>query len=90
MATLKMFKLITGDVILGDTVEENGFVTITKPVQLVLDPMQGGAGMMPYAAVFTQEEMDELILKEEHIVHPLKVSEPYEKAYINFKTGIEV
>ena len=88
---IKMFKLVTGDVIMGDSTEEiDGSFTIIKPVQLIMDPTQGGVGLMPYGAVFTQEEMDEINIKSEHIMHEFKVSKPFEDSYINFKTGIEV
>lgn len=81
---IKMFKIITGDVILGSVENTETGVTVHKPVQLILDPTQGGAGMIPYGAVFTQEEIPALDIKEEHIVHYLPISAPFMDAYLNF------
>ncbi len=92
MATI-MIKLVTGDVVLGkgdleDLNKEE--ITIEKPMQLMLDPTQGGVGMIPYDAIFCQSEPDSQTFKSEHVIHPMPVHSTFEDAYIKQTTGIEV
>ncbi|MHA1624660.1 MAG: hypothetical protein ACTSWH_05995 [Promethearchaeota archaeon] len=89
---LKMFKLTTGDVILGEISDNEltDVITINKPLQLVMDPTQGGVGLMPYNAIFAQKEVESVEIKSEHIVHEIEVAKAFEDSYIQFKTGIEV
>lgn len=88
---VKMFKTITGDVIMCE-IEEGlvGNIIAKKPVQLIMDPNQGGVGIIPYDAVFTQQEQDVVVFKPEHIIHYMPVAKAFEDSYIKFKTGIEV
>ncbi len=92
MATI-MIKLVTGDVVLGkgdleDLNKEE--ITIEKPMQLMLDPTAGGVGMIPYDAIFTQEEPDSQTFKSIHVIHPMSVHASFEDAYIKQTTGIEI
>ena len=87
---LKMFKLITGDVVMADTEIKDGVYLAKKPVQLIMSPTEGGVGLMPYDAIFTQKEQDEISFKEEHVMYEMPIADVFEKSYIEFKTGIEV
>ncbi len=87
-----MFKLTSGDVVLGKANLEdlnNEEIVMEKPMQLMLDPTQGGVGMIPYDAVFTQVEPDSQTFRTIDIMHEMKVHETFEEAYIKQTTGIE-
>jgi hypothetical protein len=85
-----MLKLVTGEVVMGKLKEESGeTTTLLKPMTLMLDPMQGGVGMIPYDAIYTQEEPEEVTWREDVIVHEMKVHPQFEEAYIKQITGIE-
>ncbi len=85
-----MLKLVTGEVVMGKLKEDRGdCITLLKPMTLMLDPMQGGVGMIPYDAVYTQEEPEEVTWRADVIVHDMKVHPSFEEAYIKQTTGIE-
>ena len=87
-----MIKLVSGDVVLGkgNVDELNGEnITIDKPMQLMLDPTQGGVGMIPYDAVFTQTESDSQTFRSIDVMHLMEVHETFKEAYIKQTTGIE-
>ncbi len=92
-----MFKLVSGDVVLGKIDQEISVmgtdidtIVVDKPMQLMLDPTQGGVGMIPYDAIFTQEESEEQTFRMKDIMHEMKVHETFEEAYIKQTTGIEL
>jgi len=91
--TIAILKLISGDVVMGkmntDELQEDTIV-VSKPMQLMLDPTQGGVGMIPYDAIFTQIEPEEQVFKTSHVMHTLPVHETFEEAYIKQTTGIEL
>jgi len=90
MEKIIMFKLITGEVVLGKLLEDaDGSVTLGKPMTLMLDPMQGGVGMIPYDAIYTQEECETHSWRADVIVHEMPVHESFIEAYIKQTTGIE-
>jgi hypothetical protein len=85
-----MLKLITGEVVMGKLKEDtDGYITLERPVTLMLDPMQGGVGMIPYDAIYTQEEPDEASWRSDIIMHEMKVNPQFEEAYLKQVTGIE-
>ena len=87
-----ILKIVTGDVVMGRFDEDNSTETetcILKPMTLMLDPMQGGVGMMPYDAVFSQKELDSIVFKNNFIVNTIDVHESFEEAYIKQTTGID-
>jgi hypothetical protein len=88
---IKMIKLVNGEVVLGEPIEKDNTseVTLKRPMLLMLDPMQGGVGMIPYDAIYTQEELEEFTFKNEHIMHEMKVHSSFEDAYTKQVTGIE-
>ena len=89
---LVILKLVSGDVVIGRHDVENspeGQRRILKPMNLMLDPMQGGVGMIPYDAIYTQEEPKEFTFNKEHIMHYMKVHSSFEEAFIKQVTGIE-
>jgi hypothetical protein len=88
--SMVMLKLITGEVVMGKLKEDiDGNITLEKPMTLMLDPMQGGVGMIPYDAIYTQEEQEEASWRSEVIMHDMKVHSTFEEAYIKQTTGIE-
>jgi len=80
-AELEMIKLVTGEVVLGELIGINDGITLKKPMTLILDPMQGGIGMMPYDAVYTQEESEEHTYSDNHIMHNMKIHPSFADAY---------
>ncbi len=87
-----MFKLVSGDVILGRYNQEdltNEKIVIDKPFQLMLDPTKGGVGLIPFEAIFTQIEPEQHEFKTEHIMYELPVHESFEKVYITQTTESE-
>jgi len=89
---ITIVKLVTGDVVMGKLDTENTTdekMRLLKPMTLMLDPMQGGVGMMPYDAVFSQKEPEFMDFDTIHIVHEIPVHETFEEAYIKQTTGIE-
>ena len=86
-----MSKLITGEVVMGKSRGDvDHKVTIERPFILMLDPMQGGIGMMPYDIHFTEKEISEITIREEHILHYIDCSDQFKKAYIKQTIGIEL
>ena len=87
---ITMIKLVTGEVVMGKIKEETDEkVTLEKPMTLMLDPMQGGVGMIPYDAIYTQEEKEEMTWNKRYVVHDMKVHPQFEEAYIKQTSGIE-
>jgi len=87
---IKMYKMVTGEVVMGNLKEKTEeSLTLTKPVTLMLDPMQGGVGMIPYDAIYTQEEPQDFTWDTKFIMHEMKVQTQFEDAYLKQVTGIE-
>lgn len=88
---LKMIKLVTGEVVLGTAGKEfQASIELEKPMTMMLDPMQGGVGMIPYDAIYTQEECESKVFLIEHIVDmDMTIHSTFEDAYIKQTTGIE-
>jgi hypothetical protein len=92
MKEIGIVKLVSGDVVMGrmDLEElKDGALVVEKPMHLMLDPTQGGVGMIPYDAIFTQIEQEEVTFRAEHIMHDVPVHSSFEEAYIKQTTGIE-
>ena len=90
---LRMIKLVTGEVVIGKELEAvvGEGLRLAKPMTLMLDPMQGGVGMIPYDAIYTQVECEKYSWKTEHIIDPeMPIHESFEEAYIKQTTGIEL
>jgi len=88
---LQMIKLVTGEVVMGEEIQTDETVLILKkPMTLMLDPMQGGVGMLPYDAIYTQEENEEQIFEKKYIVHNLKIHPSFADAYFKQTSPIEV
>ncbi len=93
MKEIKLFKLVNGDVVLGKLDKEdlkNEEIIVDKPMQLMLDPANGGIGMLPYNALYSQSEPEEWSFKVEHIMEFIPVHESFEEAYIKQTSDIEV
>lgn len=88
---ITIIKLISGEVVMGRVkMADNNEIVITHPMQLLLDPTQGGVGMIPYDAIYTQVESEEHTFKQEHIMHHMPVHQSFEDAYIAQTTGISL
>jgi len=85
---LTMIKLVTGEVVLGELLGNKDGITLKKPMTLMLDPMQGGIGMMPYDAIYTQEETEEHTYDYVHIMHHMKIHPSFVEAYLNQTTEV--
>ena len=86
---IKMLQLITGDVVLGEVSYNGDEVTIKKPMQIMIDPMQG-VGMVPYLVMYTNKEMSEAIFDKKHIVQIMDdFAEEFKNKYIEYSTGIK-
>jgi len=93
MKELKLFKLVSGDVVLGKLNPEDlkkEEVVVDKPMQLMLDPTQGGIGMLPYNALYSQIEPEEVSFKVIHIMEFIPVHKTFEDAYTTQTAGIEI
>jgi len=69
MQTLAILQLVNSENIIGmisNTLDET--ITIEYPMSLMLDPMSGGLGMMPYLAIYTGTIQDEKIISKKHIL----------------------
>jgi len=88
---IMMIKLVTGDVVLGEyQSDELDTLTLKRPMSLMMDPMQGGVGMVPYNAIYTQEEPEEWVFDKKYIMEDdLSVHSSFEEAYVQRTTGIE-
>jgi hypothetical protein len=88
---LILIQLTSGDTVLGKHLDETDeTITIGKPMQLMLDPTQGGVGMIPYMAIFTQQELPEYIFNKDHVIGEFPVHESFAEAYIKQTTGNEL
>ncbi len=89
---LQMIKLVTGEVVLGkadDSVSKEE-ITLLKPMTMMLDPMQGGVGMIPYDAIYTQEEPETITFSRLHIIDAgMAIHPSFEDAYLKQTTGLE-
>jgi len=56
---------------------------------LMLDPMQGGVGMISYNAIYTQIECENHSWDTKHIVEDMEIHQSFIDAYITQTTGIE-
>ena len=89
--TIKSFKLVSGEVILGrvDDSDEN-IVKFEKPVSIIMDPVQQGLGLMPWDAIYTQEETEKFEIDRKFIMYELPVHKTIEDAYIERTSGIKL
>ena len=93
MKEIRLFKLVSGDVVLGklDPLDlTNEEIVVEKPMQLMLDPTQGGIGMIPYNALYSQVEPEEATFKIEHVMEFIPVHASFEEAYITQTTKPEI
>ncbi len=90
--SVAMYKMVTGEVVIGRVEDESiteDQITIERPLLLMLDPAQGGVGMIPYDAIYTQEEIKEFTFDTKNIIHEMKVHPSFEEAYVKQTTKIE-
>ena len=64
-----LLQLVTGDVVMGKVeIDSEDGMELLKPMSLIMNPMQGGIGMIPYMAVYLGREKESHFFKKEHIV----------------------
>lgn len=82
---LKMIKLVTGEVVIGDIIDINDeIITMSKPMLLMLDPTQGGVGMIPYDIIYTQQELESKVFKIMHIIEEnMYIDKSFSDAYVD-------
>ncbi len=89
-----MFKLVSGDVVMGkgdlSKIETDEKFIVEKPMQLMLDPTQGGVGMIPYDAIFSQSEIDSQEFRTKDVMHTVEIHDSFKEAYLKQTTGIEL
>jgi len=69
LKTLAILQLVNSENIIGmisNTLDDT--IIIDYPMSLMLDPMSGGLGMMPYLAIYTGTVQDEKIISKKHIL----------------------
>lgn len=88
---IKLFKIITGEVILGEVTDKETIYYIKKPVELRFEPMLGGLSFLPYMAVYLGKELDEISIKKDFIVHEFErddIPVELEAKYREYISGI--
>jgi len=75
LKTLAILQLVNSENIIGMISSDDDTITIEYPMSLMLDPMSGGLGMMPYLAIYTGTVQDERILVKKHILGVLEEKE---------------
>lgn len=81
---IKMFKLITGDVIIGEVYpsQSEDSITLKNVVQAVLDSRNGGVGLLGYNSIYSQKPLTEIAtFKNDHILETISVHESFFNAY---------
>lgn len=65
-----IIQLVNSENIIGPvtTTPDETSVYIEHPMSLMLDPMSGGLGMMPYLAIYTGTLLDGKVIDKKHIV----------------------
>ena len=84
-----IIKLVTGEVVIGKYLHGEEEVVLEKPFSLIMDPMQGGVGLMPYNAIYTQTEPESATFQAKYIVEEIQVHSSFKDAYLERVTGIE-
>ena len=72
---LNILGLVNGDQIIGDCIEDDNGICIKYPMSLVMDPVSGGLGMMPYLSMYTGELSKERVIDINHVVTNLREDE---------------
>lgn len=85
-----LLQLVTGDVVMGqvENDSEDG-MEILKPMSLIMNPMQGGIGMIPYLAVYLGKEKDAHFFKQSHIMNiETDFMQDFKDKYQEYLTGV--
>jgi len=76
MQTLAIIQLSNSENIIGpisySTHPDEESITVEYPMSLMLDPMSGGLGMMPYLAIYTGTLADSKTFSKKHIVNVIE------------------
>jgi len=76
---VKFIKLITGDEIIAEYIEDNDNIKLVNPVKIGLDPESHNVRFMPYP--FFGKTPIELVIKSSHIVFTTDVEDNYDNGY---------
>jgi len=92
MSKLAYIKIISGDYVLGEIVENNeNEIKLKKPLATKFEMMLGGLQMYPYDAFYLSKELEEISFKKEHVIHIFEGDDiPFEleSKYREFVSGI--
>lgn len=66
--TLAIVQLVNSENIIGYIETSENEIIMEYPMTLMLDPMSGGLGMMPYLAIYTGTILNETIIDKKHII----------------------
>jgi len=85
-----LLQLVTGDVVMGLVqAEDEDTIELKKPMSLIMNPMQGGIGMIPYMAVYLGKEKTEQIFNRKHIINiEDDFMQDFKDKYREYLTGI--
>tara|TARA_B100000085_G_scaffold271832_1_gene285679 strand:+ start:28 stop:321 length:294 start_codon:yes stop_codon:yes gene_type:complete len=73
MIDIKLIRLITGEEVVAEVLEDTG-TTVKVQNALVVIPQAQGVGFAPWATVISKDN-PEIVLKQEHIVYIVEVQE---------------
>jgi len=84
-----LIQIITGEVVMGKVQSLDDGVNLEKPMSLIMNPMQGGIGMIPHMAVYLGKELEEITIKESHVVYSTtEFMDDFKAKYQEYLTGI--
>ena len=86
-------KVISGDYVVGKVLEsdKDSELVLYKPLTVRFEAMMGGLQVVPYDAFYIGKELDEVGIKEEHIMHIFvgsEVPEEIKAKWTEISTGI--
>ncbi len=85
-----LIQLVTGDVVMGKVeIDSEDGIELLKPMSLIMNPMQGGIGMIPFMAVYLGREKDSHFFKKAHIVSiEHDFMQDFKDKYEEYLTGV--
>jgi len=74
---MEIIQLVNGENIIGNVVDSDNdeVITIHHPMSLMLDPMSGGLGMIPYLSLFTGALLEYKEFAKKHVITVLESDE---------------
>jgi len=87
-----VLSLVNNEVVLGRVIaEDDDVIELVKPMQLILDPMSGGIGMIPYHAIYRGKDYQEKTFQKKFIMDIIDdCNEEFKEKYSEYVTGIKL